>query len=69
MKLAISIAVLVACGIGVLLLAVMLVIDMAARVDYISQKFPGLVKWAEYKPWHAVLMLIAVLLWPPTCMN
>lgn len=62
MKLAISIAVLVACTIFVVLFVAILVVDMAARIDFVRQRFPVLVRWVEYKPWHGFLMLVAVLL-------
>jgi len=53
--------VLIALGAVVLLyLLAMEAIDMASRVEYIETHFPRLLKWAERRGWHRVLLLVAI---------
>jgi len=50
-------------AIGALILIYLLVmeaIDMASRVEYIENHFPQLLKWAERRPWHRVLLLVGI---------
>jgi hypothetical protein len=55
--------VLIALGtIAVLFFAAIQVIDMASRVEYLQNHFPRLLKWAEHKEWHGVVLVITALL-------
>lgn len=49
-------------GVFILYLLAMEVIDMASRYEYLENHAPGLLRWAEKKWWHRVLLLTAVLL-------
>src|SRR2546426_781015 len=62
MQFAISVVVFVLCAIAVLFVAAITVFDMVARLDYIQQKFPGLLEKAQHKVWHTVLFLMAIAL-------
>ena len=57
-----SLIVIVLGGIVVLYFLAMEVIDMAGRIDYVESRWPRLIRWAERKAWHRVLLLVGVLL-------
>jgi hypothetical protein len=50
-------------GIVVLLLLIKEVLDLAATIDYVEQKFPRLVKWAERKAWQRILLIILTIMY------
>jgi hypothetical protein len=52
--------------VGGILLFVLLakeLIDLAATVDFIEQKFPWLIRWAERNAWQRVLPLVVTLMY------
>jgi hypothetical protein len=52
--------------VGGILLAILVVkelLDLAATIDYVEQKWPRLVKWAERKWWQHVLMLVLTIMY------
>jgi hypothetical protein len=49
-------------ALAILLLVAMQGIDMAARIEWVDQHWPWLLRWAEHKGWHRVLLLGAICL-------
>ncbi len=47
---------------GLLFFVLVQIIDMAGRVDYVRAKWPKLLKWAEHRAWHGILLLVSALL-------
>ncbi len=45
-------------GIGAFYLAAVEIIDWAARYDYVREKWPKLIKWAEHKYWRVAILLL-----------
>jgi len=53
-----NVVVVVIGGFVLLVLIAKEVLDLAATIDFIEQRWPWLVKWAERRPWQRVLLLI-----------
>ena len=60
MQTAISIVVWIGCALVVLFVALMVVVDMAGKFDYLQTKFPRLIKWSEKRELQGLLLLICV---------
>jgi hypothetical protein len=50
-------------GIVLVLLLIKEGLDLAATIDYVEQKWPRLVKWADRKAWQRVLLLIVTIMY------
>jgi hypothetical protein len=50
-------------GILLVILVVKELLDLAATIDYVEQKWPRLVKWTERKWWQRVLMLVLTIMY------
>jgi hypothetical protein len=49
-------------ALGVIYLAIVEAIDWFARYEYMQNRWPGLLKWAEHKRWRIVVLLITFVL-------
>lgn len=60
-KLLVHVGIIVVCGLFVVFMMTVIIVDMVTRVDFIKQKFPWL-GWLERKASHGPLLLVCLLL-------